>query len=129
MSDSIADFLIRIKNASMSGRAVVTMPFSRTKESLANVLKKEDFLQKVEVSEAENKKYLTLTLVPEGKGLRIIEVKRISKPGRRVYVKAKDVKKLRKGLGMTVISSPSGLLTDREAIKKNLGGEVLCKII
>lgn len=129
MNDPIADLLIRIKNAALSGHKTVVAPYSKVKESLVNVLKKEGFLERIEVSEDEKKKQLTLTLV-EQKGKRVlIEVKRISKPGRRVYVKAKDIRVLKRGLGIVIISSPAGLITADEALKKNLGGEVVCKIV
>jgi len=129
MNDPIADLLIRIKNATLSSHKMVLVSHSKVKEKLANILEKEGFLEKVEVSEDKKKKQLTLTLV-ESKGRPLlVEVKRISKPGRRVYIKAKDVSVLKRGLGTVIISSPEGLITGDEALKKNLGGEVVCKII
>jgi len=129
MNDPIADLLIRIKNASLSGHKVVSAPYSKIKESLANILKKEGFLEEIEVLEDKKKKQLTLTLVEQKEKPLLIEVKRISKPGRRVYVKSKDIKVLKRGLGTLIISSPEGLVTGDEALKKNLGGEVVCKVI
>lgn len=127
--DPIADLLTRIKNAALSGHKTVSAPHSKIKESLANVLKKEGFLEEVEVLEDKNKKQLVLTLVEQKEKPLLIEVKRISKPGRRVYVKAKDVSVLKRGLGTVIISSQEGLITGDEALKKNLGGEVVCKIV
>lgn len=129
MNDPIADLLIRIKNASLSGHKVVSVPHSKIKENLANVLKKEGFLVGVEVLEDKKKKQMTLTLAEEKEKPLLIEVKRISKPGKRVYVKSKDIKVLKRGLGTLIISSPEGLVTGDEALKKNLGGEVVCKVI
>lgn len=129
MSDPIADLLIRIKNAALSGHKTVEAPFSKVKENLAKILLKEGFLNKVELGGTDKKRNLILTLVgKEGENIPI-EVKKISKPGRRVYVKAKGIKLLSRGLGLVIISTPFGLMTNKEALKKNLGGEVICKII
>lgn len=127
--DPIADFLIRIKNAALAKRGIVLVPYSKLKENIALVLQKSGFLSKVEVKENAGKKQLILSLVEEDGKLRLVEVKRISKPGRRVYVKAADVKTYMRGLGTVIISTPAGVLTGREALKKNLGGEVICKVI
>jgi len=127
--DPIADLLIRIKNASLSNRKTVSVPHSKIKENLANVLKKEGFLEGIEVLEEKGKKQLLLTLSGQKDRPLTIEVKRISKPGRRVYVKSKDIKSQKRGLGTLIISSPEGLVTGNEAMKKKLGGEVVCKII
>jgi small subunit ribosomal protein S8 len=130
MTDPIADFIIRIKNATMAGNKSVTAPHSKVKESLANILQKQGCVSKIEVVEKDGKKDLVLTLAEvKGGVVRSIEVKRISKPGRRVYVKAKDIKSAARGLGTVIVSTPSGLMTDREAMAKKLGGEVVCRII
>lgn len=130
MTDPIADFIIRIKNASLAGKNNVTVPYSRVKESLANILQKQGWINKVEIVEKNGKKDLVLALVETKTGaVRPIEVKRISKPGRRVYIKAKDLKTAARGLGTIIVSTPSGLMTHREAMAKKLGGEVICKII
>jgi small subunit ribosomal protein S8 len=130
MTDPIADFIIRIKNATMAGNRNVTAPHSKVKEALAHILQKQGWVSKVEVIEKDGKKDLVLTLGEiKGGAVRSIEVKRISKPGRRVYVKAKDIKSVARGLGTVIVSTPSGLMTDREAMAKKLGGEVVCRII
>lgn len=130
MTDPIADFIIRIKNAVLAGDSSVTAPHSKVKESLARILQKQGWVNKIEVVEKDGKRDLVLTLggIKAGAG-RSIEVKRISKPGRRVYAKAKDLKVVARGLGTTIISTPSGLMTAREAMAKKLGGEVICRII
>ena len=128
MTDPIADFLIRIKNASLADHKTISAPYSSAKERLAQVLKKEGFLEKVEVIEEKKKKQLVVAQVGGQEGRHPIEVKRISKPGRRVYVKASGIPVLKRGLGTIIISSPIGLVTADEAIKKNIGGELICKI-
>ncbi len=129
MNDPIADFIIRIKNSALAKRGTVLVPYSKLKESLALVLQKSGFLSKVEVNGNASKKQLVVTLEEEKNQPRLIEVRRISKPGRRVYVKAADIKTLTRGLGTVIISTPVGILSHKDALKKNLGGEVLCKII
>lgn len=129
MNDPIADFLIRIKNATLSGRKNVILPHSVLKESLAKILEHEGYLTKIEILSGKIKKEINLTLVSDKQKVRLIDVKRISKLGRRVYVKAKDLRPLNRGLGITIISTPAGLMTVKKAIKENLGGEVICKII
>ena len=129
MTDPIADFLIRIKNAALANHQVVTVPFSGVKKNLAQVLQKEKFLEKVEVREDGKKKQLVVTLAETQGKPRLIEVKRISKPGKRVYIKAGEIPAFKRGLGVIIISSPQGLMTASEALKKRLGGEVICRII
>jgi len=126
--DNIADFLIRIKNASLSQKETLVCPFSKFNEGLAKILKEEGFIDKVEVLGEGKDKRLSITLHSDKNKVREVEVKRISKPGRRVYIKAKSIKTLR-GLGVTIVSTPQGLMTAKNAIKKSLGGEVVCKII
>lgn len=128
--DPIADFLIRIKNASLAGHKKISLPHSKEKENLAKILQKEGFLETVEVAVDEAKHQNLVLSLPTVEGsLRVIEVKRISKPGRRVYAKARTIKLSRRGPAITILSTIQGLMTDREAIKKNLGGEVICKIV
>lgn len=125
--DTIADFLIRIKNASMAQLPSLACPFTRFNEELAHILKKEGFIDKIEITgEGKNKK-IVLTLNKEKNKINIINAKRISKPGRRVYLKAKGIRSLR-GFGITIISTPKGLMSTKEALKNSLGGEVICKI-
>lgn len=128
MNDSIADFLIRIKNACLAKKRKVSAPYSKFKEELAKILKTERFLEKIEVEGDQSKKQLILTL-PEKEGkVSLLEVERISKSGRRVYIKSKNIRSFSRGLGIVIISTPSGLMTAKEAVKKNLGGEIICKI-
>ncbi len=125
--DTVADFLIRIKNSSLAGKQNLLAPFSKFNLRVAEILKKEGFLEKADLVEEEGRKKLALSLVKEDKKPSRIEVERISKPGRRVYAKAGDLKKLR-GQWITIISTPLGLFNAKEALIRNLGGEVICKI-
>jgi len=129
ISDPIADFLIRIKNATLAGKKSVLIPYSRFKENLAKILQDEGLVKKVEVINEESKRNLLVTLAKEGEKLLPITVKIISKPGRRVYLKAKNLAIFRRGRGITILSTPAGLMTDNEALKRKLGGEVICKIV
>ena len=126
--DVVSDFLIRIKNAALAGKQTVFSPYSKNNQALAEILQKQGFLEKTEVTEEEKVKKLKITLPKKGHKIYPFDVKRISKPGRRVYFQTADLKKLR-GLWVTIISTPAGLMEAREAIKNNHGGEVICKIM
>ncbi len=127
ISDPIADLLIRIKNAALVGKREISVPYSRFKENLAKVLQTEGYLEKVAVVGEKAKKDLNLTLAPQDSQSRLA-VRIVSKPGKRVYLKAKKINVFRRGKGITIISTPAGLMTDKEALKKKLGGEIICKI-
>lgn len=124
ISDPIADMLTRIRNGYLAQKRGVTVPFSGFKEKLAQVLVQEGFLKE---AKKDNRDLVLRLKYSQGRAA-VEGVKRISKPGRRVYKKAKDVKTIRSGLGRLVISSPQGLITGQEARKKKLGGEVVCEI-
>lgn len=128
-NDPISDLIIRLKNASMAELEVINLPHSKVKEDIAEILKKEGYLSDFETKKEGNKKELTLYLAKTSGRIRPVEVRRISKPGRRVYAKSKDISRYKRGLGAVVLSTPSGLMTGRKAIEKNIGGEVLFKII
>ena len=113
----------------MAGRRTVSLPHSSIKENLAKILLAEGYLKNLEVVENKAKKEILLTLIADGNKTRLIEVKRISKLGRRVYARAKELKTLNRGLGIIIVSTPLGLMTSRKAFTANLGGEVLCKVI
>lgn len=127
MNDAICDFLIRIKNASMARLKKLALPHSNFKEEVAKVLEKEGFIKTMEVVETEGKKQLVL-VISEEKQAPKIEVKIISKPGRRVYMKNSEIRRLR-GIWTVILSTPAGVMTAKQAIKKGLGGEVICKIV
>lgn len=131
-TDPIADMLTRIRNAVHATHETVEVPVSKLKIQIAEVLKKEGFIQRFEVKEKENesiKKNLVLHLKYGPRGEKVItDIKRISKPGLRVYSKSNSVPRVFGGLGISILSTSKGLKTDREAKKENIGGEVLCQI-
>jgi len=129
VTDPIADFLIRIKNAYLVKKKLVEMPWSKMKEKMAEMLVKEGFLKSARVSTEKSKfKILELELKYGGKRPAITEVKRISKPGVRIYGKVSKIPKVRQGVGITIVSTPQGLMTDKEARKNHQGGEIICQI-
>ncbi|PIV38563.1 MAG: 30S ribosomal protein S8 [Candidatus Portnoybacteria bacterium CG02_land_8_20_14_3_00_45_8] len=126
--DIIADLLIQIKNAQQAGRAAVVLPFSKLKLALAKILEKEGFVGSVEKKGAKPKEKLEITLKYD-QGLPAIQgVKRISKLGRRLYIQADKIRSVRQGYGVAIISTSQGLMTDKEARRKKLGGEYLCEV-
>jgi small subunit ribosomal protein S8 len=129
VTDTIADMLTRIRNANSMGYTEVTVPASNLKEDIAKILKEEGFIKDYKVKSEDNKKNLELTLKYGNKKERVITgLRRISKPGLRVYVKSDEVPRVLNGLGIAIISTSKGLMTDKEARKQNLGGEVLAYI-
>jgi small subunit ribosomal protein S8 len=128
-ADPIADMLTRIRNANALRYEEVSMPNSKQKEGIAKILKDEGFISDARVETVEGRKTLTLTLKYSASGERVISgLKRISKPGLRVYSEAAKLPRVLKGLRIAIVSSPKGLLTDSEARKQNVGGEVLCYV-
>ena len=125
MSDTIADLLTRLRNGQSAEKASVTMPFSKMKLSICKVLENEGYIDSTDVS-GEAKKELTVLLkYYEGKPV-IENIKRISKPSLRIFKPAKDVPNVRNGLGICIVSTSHGVMTDREAREKNYGGEIIC---
>jgi small subunit ribosomal protein S8 len=131
MTDPIADMLTRIRNANVVMHDEVRMPSSKQKEALAAVLKREGYIDGFEVTEHDNRpgRVLTLQMRYSNDRQRVISgIRRISKPGLRVYTGAEGVTRVQGGLGVAVLSTSQGLLTDREARKRRVGGEVLCYV-
>ncbi len=135
VTDPIADFLIRIKNGYLARKETVEMPSSKIKENLAIILVKEGYLGSSKVKTEKSKvkgmeiKTLSVELKYKRKRPVLTEVKRISKPGVRIYTKMKNIPKVRRGpKGLTILSTPQGLMTHEEAEKKNQGGEIICQI-
>ena len=131
MTDPIADMLTRIRNANVAMHDDVTMPSSKLKESLAAVLEKEGYIKSFRVDQEEGKPSKTLTIdmkYSEARERVITGIRRVSKPGLRVYTKADAVPRVLGGLGVAVVSTSKGLLTDREARSQRIGGEVLCYV-
>lgn len=126
----MSNMLSSLKNASMAGRTVVEIPSSKLCEEVAKVLKEKGFLSEVKVFKPKESfmKKLHLELSKEGGLIKLSEVKRISKPGRRLYKSAKEIKNVTGGFGVMILSTPKGILSGSEARKKNVGGEVICEI-
>ena len=129
VSDTVGDFIIQLKNAGMVGKAQVALPYSKLKHAIADVLKREGYVADVATTGETTKKMLVVTLQYDDKGVHgIIDVKRMSKPGRRLYAKAADIYPVKFGKGRVILSTPAGILTGEEARKQNVGGEQLFKI-
>ena len=131
MTDPIADMLTRIRNAVRVEKPTVDIPTSRFKVGIAEVLKKEGFIwDYAEVNEDDGPRaMLRLELKYGPNGERVIQsIRRLSKPGRRFYARGKELKPVLGGLGIRIISTSKGVISDREARQKNIGGEVLCEI-
>jgi len=128
MSDPLGDMLTRIRNGQRVAKPTVSCPFSNVRESVCQVLTNEGYIRGYKIVENDNKKDLSIELkYNEGEGV-IREIKRVSKPGRRVYSKIKDLEPHRNGLGINVISTPRGVMPDYQARNENVGGEVLCQV-
>lgn len=128
-ADPIADMLTRIRNANALRYEEVSMPNSKMKVGIAKILKDEGFINDARVEDVEGKKTLTLTLKYSNSGERVISgLKRISKPGLRIYCESEKLPKVLKGLGIAIISTPKGLLTDAQARKAKVGGEIVCYV-
>lgn len=129
MSDPIADMLTRIRNAVLVERPHVEMPVSKVKRGLADVLKREGYIWDWSEAEATPVKNLRIELKYGPNGERVIQhIRRVSTPGRRVYSKSQNLRPILDGLGISVLSTSRGVLSDREARQRNIGGEVLCEI-
>ena len=129
MTDPIADMLTRIRNANQNRAKEVTMPSSNMKEKIAEILKDEGYIENYKVEKNDVQNILTLTLkYSENKERVITGLKRISKPGLRVYAGADEIPSVLNGLGIAIISTPKGVMTDKLARKNNVGGEVIAYI-
>ena len=129
MTDPIADMLTRIRNAVRVERPHVTMPLSKVKRGLAEVLKREGYIWDWKEEQADPVPQLRIELKYGPNGERVIRhIKRVSKPGRRVYSGSTRLRPVLNGLGISIISTSRGVVSDREARQRNLGGEVLCEL-
>lgn len=129
MTDPIADFLTRIRNANQAKHEVLEVPASNIKKGIAEILKREGFVKNVETIEDDKQGIIRVFLKYGQNGERVItNLKRISKPGLRVYVKSDDVPKVLNGLGTAIISTSTGVVTDKVARETNVGGEVIAYI-
>lgn len=126
LNDPIGDLLTRMRNAQHAGKPSCSAPWSKIKEQLCMLLVKEKRIAVAEVEGEGKEKEIVVTFLPEAQPL---VLKRVSKPGRRVYTSIKDTFPVLRGFGIAVLTTSQGLLTDREARKKNIGGEILCTIV
>lgn len=129
MTDPIADMLTRIRNAVRVERPFVEMPVSKVKRGLAEVLKREGYIWDWAEVDMSPVKHLRLDLKYGPNGERVIRhIRRVSKPGRRIYSRSAELRPVLNGLGISILSTSSGVMSDREARKQKLGGEVLCEL-
>ncbi|MGN6108733.1 MAG: 30S ribosomal protein S8 [Kofleriaceae bacterium] len=132
MTDPIADFLARIRNGIRARKQLVECPRSNIKLRIAEILRDEGFVQSVVSQEDDKQGVLKLALRYDGRGVgagcAITGIRRVSRPGQRTYVPAKQVPRVRNGLGIAILSTSQGVMTDKEARTKGVGGEVLCEV-
>ena len=129
VNDPLGDMLTRIRNGLMAGKSVVTSPASKTRQRILDVLQREGYIRGYSRTEGEaNKAELSIELkYMEGEPV-IRTINRVSKPGRRVYSSVRDLPRVHNGLGISIVSTPKGVLSDAEARENNVGGEVLCTV-
>ena len=127
-TDPVADLLTRIRNAKMVGKNEVRVPASKMKQVIAEQLKANGYLEAVKLEESKPRNTLVITINKEGENSTIHEITRLSKPGRRVYVKSAEIPKVKSGRGIVLVSTSKGVITGQEAIKQKLGGELLLKV-
>jgi small subunit ribosomal protein S8 len=129
MNDPIADMLTRIRNASSAGHKRVDVPHSRLKEAMAGILKSEGYVEDTTIIEKGKFRFLRIRLRYDDEGISFITgLSRVSRPGKRVYTGHKDVPRVMGGLGLSILSTPRGLMSGRDARKSGVGGEILCSI-
>ena len=128
MSDPIADMLTRIRNAQQTNKPSVSMPASKLKGAIANVLKDEGYIDDYAVRNVEGKPQLNISLKYYAGRPVIEKIERVSRPGLRIYRGNKDIPKVMNGLGVTIVSTSKGVMTDRKAHAAGVGGEVLCVV-
>lgn len=131
MTDPIADMLTRMRNGGMASHQTVDVPWSRLKEAITKVLVEEGYVQQVRRIQVEGQVQDTLRIQLKYDRDRrpvLTQLKRVSRPGRRVYLGYKDIHPVRRGLGTHILSTPRGVIVDREAVKSKVGGELLCSV-
>ena len=128
VTDPIADFIVRIKNAGDAGKASISVPYSALKENIAHALLKGGYITSVDTQGKKIEKTLEISISYMGSEPRVHGIDRISKPSRRIYQKAKDIRMFKSGFGNIVLSTPQGVLLDVDAKKSKVGGEILFKI-
>jgi small subunit ribosomal protein S8 len=127
-TDPIADMLSRIRNAMAVNKNTIILPHSNAKESIAKLLRDNGFIDMVSVDSEDNRKVLSLVLASEDANCRISTLNRLSKPGRRTYVKSSEIPTVRRGRGIVIISTSNGIMSGQDARDKHLGGELICEV-
>lgn len=127
-TDPIADLLTRIRNATMVGKTEVRVPSSKIKKVVAEQLKKSGYLADVKVEAGKPRDTLVVTIAKDGENATFTELTRMSKPGRRMYVGADEIPRIKSGRGIVLVSTSKGVITGQEAVKQRLGGELLLKV-
>ena len=127
-TDPIADLLTRIRNAAAVGKREIRVPTSKLKKVVAEQLVKAQYLTSVKLEDGKPRGTLIVTLAKDGESCPITEIAKVSKPGRRVYVSANDIPRVKQGRGIVLVSTSKGVMTGYEAKKQKLGGEVLVKV-
>lgn len=125
VTDPISDMIVRLKNAQLAGLPSVLIPYSQFKQNIAEVLKTSGYLKSVNKKGKKVKKFLEVELIYTGSKSKITEIKRVSKPSRRVYHDHREIKSVRQGFGLAIYSTPRGILTDKQAREAKVGGEIL----
>ena len=129
LTDPVGDMLSRIRNGQMRQLTNVNVPASSFKEKVLNVLKKEGYISNYEILKNEKNKNNFSVHLKYNEGTPVInEIRRISKPGRRIYASAKSIPKIKNGLGISIVSTSKGVMSDIDARKQNVGGEVICRV-
>ena len=128
MTDPLADFLTRLRNASASRKTEVRMPYSKMVDQVASLLQREGFLEHVEHKGRVPRKVLVATLKYIGGRPALESSRRVSRPGRRFYQPYRELRSVKSGFGISIISTSEGLLTNKEARKRKMGGEILCEV-
>ena len=128
LSDPIGDMIARIKNAQMRNHKKVDLPSSNFKAQIANVLKTEGFITEFKINKETNKPVLSIDLKYHSGNPVISNFERVSKPGRRIFSSAESLPKINNGLGIAIVSTPKGVMSDIDARKQRVGGEIICKV-
>lgn len=128
MTDPIADMFTQIRNASLARKETVEIPFSRLKFEIGKILQKQGFVKSIELRGRKARKDIEIILRYEDKMPVIAEIKRVSKPGQRIYSSGDALKRVKGGMGIAIISTSKGLMTDKEARRQNIGGEIIGQV-
>ena len=128
-TDPISDMITRIRNAQLRGLNTVAIPNSKLREKILNVLKEEGYISDYKPSSKEKNNKFLLVDLKYSNGIPVIkEISRVSKPGRRIYTKAESIPRIQNGLGIAIVSTSKGIMTDNDARLKKIGGEIICKV-